>query len=193
MPRPTTLPRWASVPNIDPTSGQANVIEPTTGKKDTGWNFKDRPSRNEDNWFKNTTFNWVTWFDDNLGNGVFKQIESNAVLYQGFDPDPSAVNLTFVEIGDIVHCFIPPFTGTSDTTALSISYVGSALPSGISSVQQKIIEVQDNSVDQIEQVQINSDPGVPWLIFQFNGSTSGFTASGTKGITEGFVISYLKL
>jgi len=202
MPRPTTLPRWASVPNVNPTSGQANVIEPSSGKKDIGWDFKTRSSRNEDNWFKNITFDWITWFDDNLGaNGFEVQTQIDAMKYEGFGPTtPALDDLDFIVTPGIVFCRVKANILTNDaiapTTDFRISYVGSpVIPDAISSSQQVIVQVENNLVKQIEKVTIKGNtPGAFWLTFEFNGSDTGFTAVAgqTKGLPIDFMFSYVR-
>lgn len=59
---PTKFPEWASVPAVDPISGQPNIVEPSEAKKDSGWNFKERPPRQDFNWWMNLVWKWIKWF-----------------------------------------------------------------------------------------------------------------------------------
>jgi len=64
MTRPTTLPEWAS------TAGPADLIEPSTGKKESGWrkiivgldSIPEKPPYQEFNWWQNLTYEWIKKF-----------------------------------------------------------------------------------------------------------------------------------
>lgn len=58
-PAASTLPRWASVPSTDPVYPVPNVVEPPTGKKDTGWLGNERPPNNWMNWIALQTNTWL--------------------------------------------------------------------------------------------------------------------------------------
>lgn len=59
MPKPSTLPRWA-------TDGAAQIVEPTSGKKDIGHVPGERPPAQYENWFKNSTWEWLDYVDQQL-------------------------------------------------------------------------------------------------------------------------------
>jgi hypothetical protein len=59
---PTKFPEWASVPAVDPISGQPNIVEPSESKKDSGFNFKERPPRQDFNWLFELIDRWIRWF-----------------------------------------------------------------------------------------------------------------------------------
>lgn len=61
--KPTVKPRWATTDVVDPTSGQNNVVEPSTSKKDTGWDRHEKPERQFFNWQARFTYEWIDWFD----------------------------------------------------------------------------------------------------------------------------------
>ncbi len=63
--RPDKKPRWATVPTVNPTSGKNNVIEPSDGKKDLGWDYLEKPARNFLNWVMNKAYEWIDYFDKN--------------------------------------------------------------------------------------------------------------------------------
>jgi len=63
---PAKLPRWATVPATDPVSGQPNVSEPSEGKKDSGYDFQERPPRQDFNWLFNLIYLWIQWFQQEI-------------------------------------------------------------------------------------------------------------------------------
>ncbi len=66
------LPRWAE------TTGQvedANLTEPSSGQKDTGWALSQVPPSSFENWRANRTYRWLAWlderfFDENTAGGA---------------------------------------------------------------------------------------------------------------------------
>jgi hypothetical protein len=85
--KPSTLPRFADVDTIDPTSGITNVIEPGDTQKNTGWVYRQFPVRQFMNWLHRLTYQWLYWFNDQMdaifdprdyGNGL--QIGANIAL-----------------------------------------------------------------------------------------------------------------
>jgi hypothetical protein len=56
MPKPTTLPRWAS----DVT---AAITEPNEGQKNTGWVTAQRPPHQYFNWWMRLVYFWIQWLD----------------------------------------------------------------------------------------------------------------------------------
>jgi hypothetical protein len=59
--KPTTLPAWATLDVVDPTSGKNNVVEPSLTIKNRGWDFKEKPPRQWWNWLGRITSAWITW------------------------------------------------------------------------------------------------------------------------------------
>ena len=66
MSKPTTLPRFAELDQVDPTSGQNNVVEPPANWKDYGWDYQEEPPRNYFNWLHRWTYEWLNWVDQKL-------------------------------------------------------------------------------------------------------------------------------
>jgi hypothetical protein len=52
--RPSTDPRWADV--------GADIVEPTSGKKDIGWEAAEKPPAQYFNWFMNLVYQWQQFF-----------------------------------------------------------------------------------------------------------------------------------
>jgi len=61
--KPTVLPRFASVDLLNGTGGAPNVLEPSSGKKDSGWNEGERPPRETFNWLHRFTHDWIEYLD----------------------------------------------------------------------------------------------------------------------------------
>lgn len=70
--KPTTIVEWATANPQDPTSLQDAIIEPTAGKKASGFLRLEKPSRQDFNWVLNLIGLWIDYFeqttDDNLAN-----------------------------------------------------------------------------------------------------------------------------
>lgn len=62
--KPTIKPQFAELDQVDPTSGQNNVIEPPTAWKDYGWTYQEKPPRNYTNWLHRMSYRWIDYFDD---------------------------------------------------------------------------------------------------------------------------------
>lgn len=67
MAKPTELPRWASVAGTG-ADGQPHIEEAPNSKKDSGWQWKEKPPRQWQNWFMNLVYKWLSWFDDREQN-----------------------------------------------------------------------------------------------------------------------------
>lgn len=63
MDRPELLPEWAVDETIDPISGQLNVVEPPQQRKDSGWQRREIPPRQWQNWLLRTIYRWVEYLD----------------------------------------------------------------------------------------------------------------------------------
>lgn len=87
-PKPTVLPRFASVDMNNGTGSAPNVSEPSSGKKDSGWNEGERPAREFFNWIHRITHDWIEYLDCEM-------IRTNAGRW--FSQDTAATTgLTFV-------------------------------------------------------------------------------------------------
>jgi len=63
--KPTKYPDFAMDDVVDPTSGQPNIIEPSTGKKSAGWVYNEKPPRQYFNWLSRLTSQWIRFLDAN--------------------------------------------------------------------------------------------------------------------------------
>jgi len=64
--RPDKLPEWATVDEIDPVSGQSNVVEPPPERKESGWTRREIPPRQWFNWLARTVGGWIEWARDEI-------------------------------------------------------------------------------------------------------------------------------
>lgn len=57
MPKPTDLPRWADL------AAPSDVVEPPSGKKDSGWLTAEEPAHSYFNWWMNVVYEWCDYLD----------------------------------------------------------------------------------------------------------------------------------
>jgi hypothetical protein len=62
MAKPVSLPRWAS-------TGSADVVEPTSGKKDVGFVAGERPPAQYFNWLFELIYDWFAFLDTLFTSG----------------------------------------------------------------------------------------------------------------------------
>jgi hypothetical protein len=60
--QPTGYPDWSTTLANDPVTGQPNRAEPSAGKKITGFNFNEKPPRQDTNWLNWTLGLWTRFF-----------------------------------------------------------------------------------------------------------------------------------
>lgn len=61
--KPASIPEFATTDVVDPTTGENNVVEPSAGKKLTGWNYLEKPARNYFNWLHRFNYLWIDYFN----------------------------------------------------------------------------------------------------------------------------------
>lgn len=61
MPRPSFYPRMAMKADL---SSDADIVEPSEPKKDSGWLSSEEPPHEFFNWFQNGVSQWVPWLDE---------------------------------------------------------------------------------------------------------------------------------
>lgn len=90
--KPTKVPRWADV--------SGTIVEPSSGKKDVGWEFEDAPPFSYENWLVNLTGEWWKWINERFFDGTYGATpkESTVVQANGVDccefTEDGFVNLT---------------------------------------------------------------------------------------------------
>lgn len=118
--KPTTLPKFAELDQIDPTSGENNVVAPIPTKQNYGWTFKEKPPRQHFNWLHRWTYRWLKWTDDYFQEGTIPMLMTcgGPVTFNGYSAlgVGSAGELVGTEIyfdmeyrifGDIIEIIIP--------------------------------------------------------------------------------------
>jgi len=126
--QPVVFPQFAVSDLNNGTAGAPNVVEPSAGKKLTGWNEGERPPRETFNWLHRITNDWIEWFDQELGTGGgpnFAQDTATTVgLNFGFDAGQVVVDgsRTAVAAGTILLLanFVQ-FVGYNIQTSMMVS------------------------------------------------------------------------
>jgi hypothetical protein len=62
---PSAVPNWALQNQVDPVSGQNNVLVPPTQQQQFGWGRLPFPPRQWFNWLGRLTANWIEYFKQN--------------------------------------------------------------------------------------------------------------------------------
>ena len=105
--KPTAIPRWADT---------GTRVEPTSGKKDTGWIFEEAPPYGWENWIQGITGDWIKWLDERFGDGATKDV------LRLTSPGAGTAGL---DIADLVHTHHEKVVFTSgETNATTLTATG---------------------------------------------------------------------
>ena len=123
------LPKWAALDQVDPISGQQNVVEPPPEKKDSGWSYLEKPPRQWWNWLQRQTYLCLEYLmnqaynktTDNLGVDLFP-LEGALLTIEAYDIADSTKYLRAIG-------YKPP-GGAPIFSAGSINATGLALGAG---------------------------------------------------------------
>lgn len=88
MSKPVSTPRWAS-------TGGANIVVPSSGKKDIGWVAGEAPDDGIWNWHFNLTYQWTVWldaFESTIHTWTALQTFGSLAVTDGFTATRSSVN-----------------------------------------------------------------------------------------------------
>ncbi len=88
------------------------------------------------------------------------------------------VNATFIQQGDRITCYIPDFTATSNANACTITGIPAALAPSLTHFFSLVVE--DIGVDN-NQIGVIAGDGTTLTLYK-DGSQTGFTTSGSKGV-----------
>lgn len=150
--RPTDLPRWASSDVVSPVTNKANVIEPTSEKKDVGWDALEGGGRQFLNWLFRYNYLWSEYFDNRFkwefitdGDGtdaldskedVFVSIHAvdttnldNYVKASGYKAGTSAPTMQIIDnnvlaLGTLTAADIPITGGTASDIKMFVKLQG---------------------------------------------------------------------
>jgi len=64
MAKPSTLPRWANL------AAPGDLVDPPSGKKDSGWLTGEKPPHSYFNWWKNLVYLWTVYLDGLTGEAL---------------------------------------------------------------------------------------------------------------------------
>lgn len=81
--KPNEYPDWATEDQIDPVSGQNNVLEPPPTKKESGWDRSEIPPRQWFNWLLRKTAAWLRWLEGASGPKTISGATTNDVPSDG--------------------------------------------------------------------------------------------------------------
>lgn len=102
--KPTVLPQWASDLVQNEITGQYNVVEPPTEKKEDGWFYQEKPNRQWWNWLHRQTYLWLAWLSQQEAQKV---VTDDAGLGL-FPTDDALITISAVDLDDPTSFF----TGT---------------------------------------------------------------------------------
>lgn len=88
MARPATVPRWAMEADETPA---ANISEPSSGHKDTGWVNSEVPPSAYENWLQYWYSRWLKWLDEawpveHDDDGHHTDVTADSLTLDGADP-----------------------------------------------------------------------------------------------------------
>lgn len=116
MPKPVTLPRWAT----DLTNNDA----PSSGQMDTGWTPGQTGVSDYDNYVKYWTYKWIEWLDaGNLGDMTFEDIIATTVTTSALDVTGATTYTGVANVALNADANDLDPLGTGNTTGLRTIYV----------------------------------------------------------------------
>lgn len=129
MSKPTELPRWATA-LLNP----SDIVDPTSGKKDIGWQDGEMPPHSFMNWLFNLIYQWTVWLDGLQAEALTwtaAQIFSAGITVTG-GATIDVLNLTSLAISG--NATIGGTLGVTGTSTLGVTNINAALsvdnPSG---------------------------------------------------------------
>jgi hypothetical protein len=84
MAKPTLYPDWSVKVDgtdndvIDGTTGENNVVDPSAGKKLTGFLYDEKPPRQNFNWLFRIITQWIRWFDASVID-LYSKLTASAI------------------------------------------------------------------------------------------------------------------
>lgn len=105
----------------------------------------------------------------------------------GFSGTPTALDVTWARMGNIVVVTLSTITGTSDSAVFAITNVPAALAPATSQLV-KIRNATDNGSSVEAYVRVHDDGD--WDFATESGGVAGWTASGTKALSPGTTFTF---
>lgn len=103
----------------------------------------------------------------------------------GFSGVAPTVTCKYIRIGNVIHLLIPSRTATSDSTAFTMTGVPTEIRPGTDQVNA--ISLLDAGTEFIGTAVVRTNGDIR---FEKDGSSTGFTNSGQKGIQKYVVLTY---
>lgn len=132
--QPAELPTWAAQDQIDPVSGQNNVLTPPVQQQQYGWQRLAFPPRNWFNWLGRLTYQWLQYFrqNDTFSTTVITSaVQGGNSVLPICNPSIATRGVTMIYINDIA-------TGNNGSR-----YVGFYVRNATSSVTPNVIQNTD--------------------------------------------------
>ena len=116
MTAPNEPARWATSNLINGADNKPNKVEPTEEKKNEGFNFPEKPSRSELNWWMNNVGNWIAYLNTTVTDaGINQNFAQDAGATTGLDFGLEAGKV-FLGTGDPLEVIAQTVTVTDDAT-----------------------------------------------------------------------------
>lgn len=129
-----------------------------------------------------------TGFQLMFSSQLLPQLGSFTMTATGFTTTVTGTAF-FARNGNIVTLIIPTLTGTSNANTLTLTGIPAAIvPATSTSSQNCTILCADNGINEVCRL-IMLAGSTTWTISRISGA--GFTASGTKGPANPFVVTYI--
>jgi hypothetical protein len=151
--KPTKVPEYAILDQVDPVTGQNNVVEPTAAKKNYGFDYLEKPPRNTFNWLFRFIYLWINYFNQFFSsshqlkiNEIIEEASAGGVTIDGVllkDGDVTTDHIIEKTVGhgvdiDGVNCKDNKLT-VLDTTDSTTKDTGSIITEGGIGTEKNIV------------------------------------------------------
>lgn len=111
--KPTNTARWAETAGGTPS---ADIVEPSSGKKDEGWQPGEEPPCETQNWWQNAVHQWIKYLDAGSMNHGERTLHIPAIdavsrLHDAWIAATSECKMTSAGVGDELYIPIPLVEG----------------------------------------------------------------------------------
>lgn len=98
--RPTELPEWASQDVNLPATSNANKVTTSLTQRQTGFDYLELPTAEQENWWRNNVWCWSGYLDDQVST-----LRTDVTALQNEADSAVNVNDAFVDIGPLRIAF----------------------------------------------------------------------------------------